>query len=123
MMMFKNYLKIAVRNIRKQKGYAFLNIAGLAIGIRKVFGASVSSIVIRLAREFTKWIVLANLIAWPLAYFVMTKWLQDFAYRIDIGVWPFILSGGLALVVALITVSHQSIKAAIANPVDSLKHE
>lgn len=93
------------------------------IGIRKVFGASVPGIVVHLAREFTKWVVLANGIAWPLAYFMMTRWLQGFAYRIDMGIWPFVLSGGLALAVALLTVSYQSVKAALSNPVEALRYE
>ncbi|MFZ1289072.1 MAG: ABC transporter permease [Melioribacteraceae bacterium] len=93
------------------------------IGIRKVLGASVYGIVSNLSIEFTKWVVIANIIAWPVAYFFMNKWLQDFAYRIDISWWIFALSGGIALVIALVTVSFQAIKAATANPVESLKYE
>jgi putative ABC transport system permease protein len=93
------------------------------IGIRKVLGASVSGIVVLLSREFTKWVALASIIAWPIAYFAMTKWLQNFVYRTSIGWWTFILAGGLALVIALSTVSYQAIKAALANPVDSLRYE
>ena len=93
------------------------------IGIRKVLGASVSGIVLLLTKEFTKWVILANLIAWPIAYYVMNKWLQNFAYHINIGVWTFLLSAALALVTALITISFQAAKTAASNPVDSLRYE
>ncbi len=93
------------------------------IGIRKVLGASVPNLVTLLSKDFSKWVLLANLIAWPVAYFVMNKWLQDFAYRIDIGWWVFALAGGLAFLIALLTVSTQAIKAALANPVEALRYE
>ena len=93
------------------------------ISVRKVLGASVPGIVILLSKEFTKWVLIANIIAWSLAYFFMKKWLQDFAYRINLGWHIFVLSAMLALVIAIMTVSYQSIKAANANPVDSLKYE
>jgi len=93
------------------------------IGIRKVLGASAAGIVALLSKEFVKLVLLANLIAWPIAYFVMNDWLQDFAYRIQIGWWVFALAGGLALVIALLTVSAQAIKAALANPVEALRYE
>lgn len=93
------------------------------IGIRKVHGASISNIVFILSKEFAKWVLLANFIAWPLAYFAMNKWLQNFAYKTDIGLWVFILSGSLALFIALITVSSQAIRAAKANPIEALKYE
>jgi len=93
------------------------------IGIRKVLGASIPGIVSMLSKDFIKWVIMANVIAWPIAYYIMNKWLQDFAYRIDIGWWMFALSGGIALVIALATVSFQAIKAAIANPVKSLRYE
>ncbi|MEK7729703.1 MAG: FtsX-like permease family protein, partial [candidate division KSB1 bacterium] len=93
------------------------------IGIRKVLGASMPNLVALLSKDFSKWVLLANLIAWPVAYFVMNKWLQDFAYRIDIGWWVFALAGGLAFLIALLTVSTQAIKAALANPVEALRYE
>ncbi|UCE22505.1 MAG: FtsX-like permease family protein, partial [Candidatus Aminicenantes bacterium] len=93
------------------------------IGIRKVLGASVGGIVLMLSKQFTKWVLLANCLAWPVAYYFMDRWLKNFAYRIDIGIWTFLLSGVLVLSIAIITVSYQSIKAALANPVDSLRYE
>ena len=93
------------------------------IGIRKVLGATVPNILLLLTKEFTKFVFLANIIAWPVAYYFMNKWLQNFAYRINLSILIFILSGLAALAVALITVSYQAIKAATANPVDSLRYE
>ncbi len=93
------------------------------IGVRKVLGASVSGIAALLSKEFLKLVLLANLIACPLAYFAMNKWLQDFAYCIDIGWWVFALAGGTALLIALLTVSTQALKAALANPVEALRYE
>ena len=93
------------------------------IGIRKVLGASVSGIVLSLSTEFIKWVILANIIAWPIAGFALSKWLQNFAYRIDLNWWVFILSGGIALMTALATVGFQVIKAATANPVEPLRYE
>ena len=92
------------------------------IGIRKVLGASVSGIAFLLSKDFTKWVLMANVIAWPISYFAMKNWLQNFAYRINIGLWVLLLAGVLALVIALLTVGYQAIKAAIANPVDSLRY-
>jgi len=93
------------------------------IGIRKVLGASVLNIVALLIKEFTKWVLAANLIAWPLAYLCMTYWLQNFAYRVALTPWPFLWAAGLAFVIALATVLYQTLKAAMANPVDSLRYE
>lgn len=93
------------------------------IGVRKVLGASVGGILLLLSKEFSKWVVVANVVAWPLAYFGMSKWLSDFAYRTEIGMWPFVLSAIMALAIAMTTVSYQSIKAATANPIDSLRYE
>ena len=93
------------------------------IGIRRVLGATVSQVIVLLSKEFTKWVLIANLIAWPLAYFVARNWLQNFAYRMSVGAEIFILAATLALIIALCTVGYQAIKAAIANPVDSLRYE
>ncbi len=93
------------------------------IGIRKVLGATAPGIVQLLSREFVKLVLVANVIAWPVAYFVMNKWLQDFAYRIEMGWTVFALAGGIALLIALLTVSTQAIKAALANPVEALRYE
>lgn len=93
------------------------------IGIRKVLGATVTEIIFMLTKEFTRWVMIANILAWPAAYFLMNGWLENFAYRINFNIWIFILSGVTALVIAMITVSYQAIKAAIANPVESLRYE
>ncbi len=93
------------------------------IGIRKVLGASISGILVLLSTEFIKWIIIAALIAWPVGWLVMDTWLQTFAYKIDIDWWVFALSGGIALLIALLTVSSQAVKAAISNPLDSLRYE
>ena len=93
------------------------------IGVRKVLGASVSNIYLLLSREFLIWVALANIIAWPVAYYVMHKWLQNFAYRVVIGWEIFLVSAGAALAISVVTVSYQSIKAALANPIDSLRYE
>jgi putative ABC transport system permease protein len=93
------------------------------IGVRKVLGASVSNIVILLSKDFIKLVVIAFVIASPVAWYVMHNWLQDFAYRIDISWWIFFTAGLLAVLIALATISFQSIKAAIANPVKSLRTE
>ena len=76
-----------------------------------------------MSREFIKWILLANLIAWPLAWFLMNRWLRNFAFRVDIG-WPvFILSGLTTLLIAVATFMYQALKSASSNPVDSLRYE
>jgi putative ABC transport system permease protein len=93
------------------------------IGVRKVLGASVSGIVAMLSKDFAKLIFIASLIAFPIAWWAMHKWLQSFAYRITISWWIFIVAGFTALVIALVTVSFQAIRAAIANPVKSLRTE
>jgi len=93
------------------------------IGVRKVMGASVSQIVGLLSSEYLKWVVIANLIAWPIAWFVMNKWLQNFAYKIQINLLYFLLAGIAACAIAIITVSFQTIKAANSNPIECLKYE
>ncbi len=93
------------------------------IGVRKVLGASVSNIVNLLSRHFIKLVLVANLIAWPLAWFTVNRWMQDYAYRIAMSWWVFALAGIVALVIALVTVSLLATKAAMANPVESLRTE
>jgi putative ABC transport system permease protein len=107
------------------------------IGIRKVLGASVSGITLLLSKEFMKWVVVANVIAWPVAYYAMNRWIQNFAYayyamnrwiqnfayRTSVGLWIFFLAAFLAFLIALITVGYQAVKTAMANPVDALRYE
>ena len=93
------------------------------IGIRKVLGASVPNIIILLSGEFTKCVLIANLFAWPLSYLVMSLWLQNYAYRISIGLWSFILAGVISLLIAICTVSVLAYKAAMVNPSNSLRYE
>jgi len=93
------------------------------IGIRKVFGASARNITVKLSRELTQWIIIANVIAWPFAYFVMKKWLETFAYRNPIHVSVFIIAGLIALGIALLTVSFQTVRAANTNPAEVMEYE
>ncbi len=93
------------------------------IGVRKVLGATVSRIIILLSREFAKWVLVANIIAWPIAYFAMNTWLDNFAYRVNVGWAAFLVTGVLTFMIALLTVSYQSVRAALANPADSLRYE
>jgi putative ABC transport system permease protein len=93
------------------------------IGIRKVLGASMPEIIYLLSKELAGWVLIANLIAWPVAYYFMNGWLHGFAYRTPMNAWMYLLAGGMAMVIALATVSFQAIKAAAANPVDSLRYE
>jgi putative ABC transport system permease protein len=93
------------------------------IGIRKVLGASIRSVVSLLSIHFVKLVLIANLIAWPVAWILINKWLSDFAYRIPISWWVFAMAGVAAILIALITVSFQAVKAAVANPVNSLRTE
>jgi putative ABC transport system permease protein len=93
------------------------------IGVRKVLGASVSEIVTMVSKDFIKLVLVASVIAFPVAWWMMNKWLQSFAYRIDISWWIFAMAGLLTIAIAMITVSFQAIKAAMANPVKSLRTE
>ncbi|MEJ7684792.1 MAG: FtsX-like permease family protein [Segetibacter sp.] len=93
------------------------------IGIRKVLGASVRNIVGTLSKDFIRLVIIAFIIASPIAWYAMNQWLQDFAYRIEISWWMFALAGIMAVLIALVTVSFQAIKAAVANPVKSLRTE
>ncbi|HSU51917.1 MAG TPA: FtsX-like permease family protein, partial [Segetibacter sp.] len=93
------------------------------IGIRKVLGASVSGIVQLLSKDFLKLVVISFVIATPIAWWAMSKWLQAFVYRIDVSWWMLALAGLMAVAIALVTVSSQAIKAAISNPVKNLRTE
>ncbi len=93
------------------------------IGIRKVYGASDRNILTLLSSDFTKWVIVANILAWPLAYWAMDKWLQLFEYRTGISVWIFVLTFGITSVISVITIIYQVIHAAHANPVDTIKYE
>ena len=93
------------------------------IGVRKVLGASVSQVVALLSKDFLKLVLAAIVLSSPIAYYAMNKWLQGFAYRIDIQWWVFVVAGLVATLIALFTVSFQAIKAAMSNPVESLRSE
>ena len=99
------------------------NVRTKEIGIRKVLGASIIGIVAMLTKDITKWVVIANLLAWPTTWYAMNKWLGNYAYHINIDWWIFLIAGLAALFIALLTVSWQTIRAAIANPVESLRYE
>ena len=112
---------------------ACLGMAGLAaftseqrtkeIGVRKVLGASISDLISILTKQFVKWVLLANIFAWPLAYYIMEKWLQNYPYHIEMGLDIFFSSAFIALIISFITVGYQTLKAALANPVKALKYE
>jgi putative ABC transport system permease protein len=93
------------------------------IGIRKVLGASTAGIVTLLSRDFLSLVVVAFVVAAPVAYFVMQKWLDDFAFRITIPLWVFVIAGGISVLIAFATVSIHSMKAALSNPGESLRSE
>jgi len=93
------------------------------IGVRKVLGASISSIILLLSKEFTRLVAIAFIIGCPLAYYLMNSWLADFAYRINLTPAIFLLAGALALLIALASVSYNTVKAALANPVKALRYE
>ena len=93
------------------------------VGVRKVLGATTGNLISLLIGQFLKWVILANLIAWPIAWLAMEKWLQNFSYQTNITIWPFIFSIVLAAATALLTVSFQAVKAARSNPVESLRYE
>ena len=93
------------------------------IGIRKVLGASVSGLVSMLSKDFLKLVLISALFAILLSWWAMNKWLQDFAFRIDLGWWVFVAAGIIAMIIALVTISFQAIKAASANPVKNLRTE
>jgi putative ABC transport system permease protein len=93
------------------------------IGIRKILGASVPGLLQLISRDFLKLVIFANIFAWPAAYYLGLQYLEDYAYRIEIGWWIFAVAGGSALLIALLTVCFHAVKAAFVNPVDSLRYE
>lgn len=93
------------------------------VGIRKVLGASVASVTALLSKDFVRLVIIANLISWPVAWWAMNSWLQDFEYRINISWWTFILTALLSILIAFVTVSYQAIRAALANPAESIHTE
>jgi putative ABC transport system permease protein len=93
------------------------------IGIRKVLGASTGSVIVLLSKEFIKWVLLANIVAWPLAWFMMNKWLQNFAYKTNVGWIVFVLAGFVTMAIAIFTFIFQTVKTACAKPVNSLRYE
>ncbi len=93
------------------------------IGIRKVLGASVLNIMVKLSQDAFMLVVISNFIAWPIVFYLMHIWLENFAYRIHLGFGLFLLGGGLSLLIAILTVSFHAVKSALANPIDSLRHE
>lgn len=93
------------------------------IGIRKVLGATAGGITVLLSKQFTKWVIISNVFAWPIAYYLLSRWLENFAYRMNLGPAPFLVSGAVVLSIAVLTVSFQAIRAAMANPVESLRYE
>ncbi|HUU52122.1 MAG TPA: FtsX-like permease family protein [Candidatus Heimdallarchaeota archaeon] len=93
------------------------------IGVRKVLGATAGRIAVLLSKQFIKWVIFSNILAWPISYYLLSRWLENFAYRMNLGPMPFLVSGAAALSIAVLTVSFQAIKAALANPVESLRYE
>ncbi len=93
------------------------------VGIRKVLGAGIIDIVTLLSRDFLRWVAAATVIAWPLSFYAISKWLQSFAYRTDLSLWIFVVATAAVLGIAVLTVAYQALKAAVANPVDSLRYE
>ena len=93
------------------------------VGIRKTLGSTSWQIVFLFTKDFIKWVIIANLIAWPIAWYVMNKWLQNFAYHGNLTIWSFLLAGVLVFMISIFAVGYQTIKASISNPVDSLRYE
>jgi putative ABC transport system permease protein len=93
------------------------------IGIRKIMGASVSRILRTLSESYIKWVLIANVIAWPLSYYLMSRWLQQYVYSTRLSLWIFLLAAMISLVITLVTVSIQTFRAASRNPVEALKYE
>ena len=135
--MFRYNLRLIIRNIRKSKIYSFINILGLAlgiaafsteqrsveIGIRKVLGASIGNIMNNISVEFLKLVLIANVIAWPVSYFAINKWLVNFPYKISLHLSVFIIAGLAALVISSITILYIVFRSASSNPIESIRYE
>jgi len=93
------------------------------IGIRKALGASIFTLIKLVSKKFLYLVVVSCLFAWPIAYFIMTKWLENYAYKIELNIWFFLLSGAILMIITFITILYQSIKVSLTNPVDVLKYE
>ena len=93
------------------------------VGIRKILGASIPSVFMLLSKESFLWVLMANLIAWPAAYFIMNKWLSTFAFRISINILIFFIAAAGTLMITFMTITYQTVRAALANPIRSLRHE
>jgi len=93
------------------------------IGVRKVFGSTLANIVFRLSGNFTRWVLIANIFAWPIAYIIFNKYIQLYAYRISLPLWIFLATSVGAYLIALLTISYQSIRAGNTNPADALRYE
>ena len=118
----KYILKSTIRNFIRKPATNLINLLGLAVSLTLVITQS-SEVLVLLNKEFVKWVVIAFVIATPVAYYAMNKWLENFAYKTELSWWIFALSGGLALGIALLTVSWQSWRAATRNPVEALRYE
>jgi len=142
--MFKNFFKLSLRSLARNKIHALINVAGLSlglvgalviflivfgytflkeIGVRKVLGATMPDILALFSKEFASLLALAFVIAAPVAYYFMQAWLADFAYRIELGLGIFLLALLAASGIVLLTVGYKSVAAALANPVEALRYE
>jgi len=135
--MFRYNLRLIIHNIRKSKIYSFINILGLAlgiaafsteqrsveIGIRKVLGASIGNIMNNISVEFLKLVLIAHVIAWPVSYFAINKWLVNFPYKISLHLSVFIIAGLAALVISSITILYIVFRSASSNPIESIRYE
>ena len=135
--MFRYNPRLIIHNIRKSKIYSFINILGMAlgiaafstekrsveIGIRKVLGASIGNIMNNISVEFLKLVLIANVIAWPVSYFAINKWLVNFPYKISLHLSVFIIAGLAALVISSITILYIVFRSASSNPIESIRYE
>ena len=135
--MFRYNPRLIIHNIRKSKIYSFINILGMAlgiaafstekrsmeVGIRKVLGASIGNIMNNISVEFLKLVLIAHVIAWPVSYFAINKWLVNFPYKISLHLSVFIIAGLAALVISSITILYIVFRSASSNPIESIRYE